>query len=503
MSSILTYDSFLNNYYNQYPDALIDFNGEIREKHKATRIYCNCKVCGHKWTAIVGNLMKGKGCPKCAEIKRALHFRKPQNVIEREVQNLNSNISLTGEYINRHTKTMFKCRICNNEWLEKPVNILNYPYCPFCNPNYKPITDHNGFVVKVGNMNPNIEILDRYINSRTKLNIKCKKCGYIDKLRPDRLYTEYQCPSCRLKIKHKNFVDKMSKINNNIIIVGEFKNSSTSILCRCKKDNHEWYATPSALLSGNSCPKCAHRRTETGINDIATLYPALVKYFKNPNDAKLFTYRSSQYIEAKCSECGYEKRVQINNLFVNGFCCPNCSDNISYPNKFSYSLLSQLPVENVQHEYSPDWIKPRRYDNYFEYQEKSYILEMDGDWHYKDNHCSGQTAKQSQEIDEYKDKLASKHDIEVIRIDCRKSNSEYISQNILKSRLAEIFDLSNIDWVLCDKNSQHTIVKQVCEYFNKTNKSVEEIGQDFSLHTTTVKRYIRIGYNHHWCNYKL
>jgi len=498
--NIVPYEIFLSKFNEKYPNSTINFLGEIREKGKPTKICCQCKVCKYEWSSFIGNLMKGKGCIKCSKHKQSLKLRKPQEVISQEVLDLKANIFLIGEYINRNTETIFKCEKCGYVWEEKPVNILKNPYCPNCSLKSKPIKDDCDFIQKVGKLNPDVEILSSYIDSRTKIGIQCKICGHIDKVRPDKLYVEYNCPICRLKIKHKNFVDKMNKINHNIIVVGEFKNSTTPILCRCKKDNHEWYATPSALLSGNSCPKCSHRRTETGVNDIATLYPALVKYFKNPSDAKLFTYRSSQYVEAKCPECGCEKSVQINNLFVNGFCCPNCSDSISYPNKFSYSLLSQLPVENIQHEYSPNWIKPRRYDNYFEYQDKTYILEMDGEWHYKDNYCSGQTAKQSQKIDKYKDKMALEHGIEVIRIDCRKSNSQYISQNILKSRLAEIFDLSNIDWELCDKNSQHTIVKQVCTYFNKTTKNIDEIGKYFNLHPETVKRYIKIGQRYNWCN---
>ena len=39
--------------------------------------------------------------------------------------------------------------------------------------------------------------------------------------------------------------------------------SKTKILCKCKFDNHEWYARPDQLLSGNGCPKCASTKTKT------------------------------------------------------------------------------------------------------------------------------------------------------------------------------------------------------------------------------------------------
>ena len=82
----------------------------------------------------------------------------------------------------------------------------------------------------------------------------------------------------------------------------------------------------------------------------------------------------------KCPHCGKvsKNKKSPNGLYHNkGLGC-SCSDGISYPNKFSYELLSQLPVTNVIHEYNPHWLKPYRYDNYFEFDGDKYILEMDG-----------------------------------------------------------------------------------------------------------------------------
>ena len=43
---------------------------ELRKYHilsltNSSEITCECDVCGHVWTAIIGNLKQGTGCPKC------------------------------------------------------------------------------------------------------------------------------------------------------------------------------------------------------------------------------------------------------------------------------------------------------------------------------------------------------------------------------------------------------------------------------------------------------
>lgn len=48
---------------------------------------------------------------------------------------------------------------------------------------------------------------------------------------------------------------------------------------------HEWQAIIQSRVRGNGCPYCANRRTLTGFNDLATLYPDLVKEWSGENGA--------------------------------------------------------------------------------------------------------------------------------------------------------------------------------------------------------------------------
>ena len=56
-----------------------------------------------------------------------------------------------------------------------------------------------------------------------------------------------------------------------------------------------------------------------------------------------------------------------------------------------------------------------------------------------------------------------------ITIDCRKSDLEHIKNNIINSKLNEIFDLNEVDWVKIGQDSEKSLVKQVCDYW-KNNK---------------------------------
>ena len=131
---------------------------------------------------------------------------------------------------------------------------------------------------------------------------------------------------------------------------------------------------------------------------------------------------------------------------------------------------------------------------------------MDGGWHTQDNNMSGQTAKESKEIDNYKDKLAKEHGLKVIRIDCDyyniKNRFDYIKNNIINSKLNEIFNLNDINWYEIDKKSENNKVKIVCEYKNQNeNLTSKDIGDKLKLNRSTVIKYLKKGNELGWCNY--
>ena len=96
--------------------------------------------------------------------------------------------------------------------------------------------------------------------------------------------------------------------------------------------------------------------------------------------AKNILANDNHKIKFICPLCGNKVSRSPNYVHKYGFNCPVCSDGISYPNKFAYELLNQLSnvyhFDSLEHEYCPTWAGRYRYDNYFEYNGNSYILEI-------------------------------------------------------------------------------------------------------------------------------
>ena len=81
----------------------------------------------------------------------------------------------------------------------------------------------------------------------------------------------------------------------------------------------ELFAKERDLLKGQGCSCCVGKTVVNGINDIATIYPHLVKYFVNIEDAYVHTFGSGDKILMKCPNCGSKKYMTINDLKTNGF----------------------------------------------------------------------------------------------------------------------------------------------------------------------------------------
>ena len=266
------------------------------------------------------------------------------------------------------------------------------------------------------------------------------------------------------------------------------------------------------LNNKKGCSCCSNNITVKGINDIYTTHPDLVKYFVNKEDAYKYTAKSNQKVLCKCLQCGYEKEMIIYNLYGNGFSCPKCSDGISYPEKVMYNLLKQLNMDFMT-QYSKTnakWCGKNRYDFYFELNNEEYIIETHGEQHYRNTTKFERTLEEEQENDKNKMELAISNGIKpqnYIVIDCRYSELEFIKNNILHSKLNEIFNLNGIDWIKIGQDSEKSLVKEVCDYWHLHNEinneglTTTEVGKIFNICKHTTRSYLKKGTKFGWCNY--
>lgn len=372
---------------------------------------------------------------------------------------------------------------------------------------------HEEFVEELALAKPNIKVIGTYKSAREKIEFQCLIDNYIWEATPDNVLRKTGCPECskllhiesnkKRAISHEDFIEECKIINPNIEIISKYTKSSEPVDCKCLICGGTYTVLAARVKEGRGCPICAGLKIQIGINDIATTNPEIVKFFKNTEDVYTHTRGMNKKCIFQCPDCKYEAKRQVCDVVKYGFSCPKCADGVSYPNKFSRSLLEQLPVQNIQYEYSPKWANGRRYDNYFEYNNQKYILEMDGGFHFIKYYKSNLPIDETKRIDVLKDKLAKENNINVIRINCLYSDPTFIINNILASQLSVMFDLTKIDWVKCKINASKNLVKVICDYYNEHKEfGAVEIGRHFNINQTTITRYLCMGTEIGFCEYK-
>lgn len=235
-----------------------------------------------------------------------------------------------------------------------------------------------------------------------------------------------------------------------------------------------------------------------GVNDVATTHPLHIKYFANEEEANIYSYCSKQKVLLRCPLCNFEKKTAVYNLTSIGFCCPVCSDGVSYPEKFVSNLLNQFGINYVRQFSFGGRI---RYDFYVE--DIGLIIETHGKQHYEE--CTrGRSLEEEQENDKYKKEIALKNGIDTyIELDCRFSECKWIKDSIMNSELPGIFNFTekDVDWISIEKSCQNSLVKEVCEYFSNNDTTAYEMTKIFNLSNVTISNYLKRGNKLGWCIY--
>lgn len=105
---------------------------EIRDTYcgTATPLRCRCLVDGHEWMARPADLMKGKGCARCAGI-----CKKTTQEFIAELQLVSNTIEVIGNYTSANKPIAVRCTIDGYQWEATPSNLLRSCGCPKCNVN--------------------------------------------------------------------------------------------------------------------------------------------------------------------------------------------------------------------------------------------------------------------------------------------------------------------------------------------------------------------------------
>lgn len=131
-----------------------------------------------------------------------------------------------------------------------------------------------------------------------------------------------------------------------------------------------------------------------------------------------------------------------------------------------------------------------------------YIVEVDGGLGHTGKMYHNYVGLETIIRDCEKTNMAIAHGISVIRIDARISDSDYLKNSISKSELANILDLSKVDWDKCSKRALKNIVYEVCkEYDEDTEIGVEDLAVKYCVSPSAINQYLKKGAKLNICSY--
>ena len=318
-------------------------------------------------------------------------------------------------YIDRKTTILHKCILCGKEFNVTPRAVLiKTKYgCRGCGQR----DTQESFTKKMKEIHPNIEVIGKYVDSKTKIRCRCLLDGYEWEQRPNDLLQGIGCSRCNNyeRISNEDFQIEFYSKNNTIELLSEYVNNRTPILCRCKIDGFEWYAYANDLLKGRSgckkCAGCAPYTTETFREAMRNIDDTIIIIGEYVN--------SKTPLECECRICGTHWMAQPSNLKNNHTGCPNC-----VPNSKLENLVEQI-LKDYNIKYIPQYkfvdlkgVGGRSLSFDFYLPKYNVLIECQGRQH---NECieyfgGEEKFKIQQEHDKRKREYAKLHNINLLEI---------------------------------------------------------------------------------------
>lgn len=205
---------------------------------------------------------------------------------------------------------------------------------------------HEQFVKEVyGLVGNDYEIVDTYLNAKTKINILHKVCGKVYQVKPNNFLSGKRCPYCANKyVNHDDFVKKVYKlVGDEYEVIGIYIKSNIKLKMKHNICNTIYDVKPNNFLNGRRCPNCCKRNTkksnEEFVEEVFNLtgneYTVLSEYKYNKEKIKIR--------HNTCETVYYVQPIS----FLSGSRCPKCANNMK---KTTYIFKKEVS-ELVKNEY--------------------------------------------------------------------------------------------------------------------------------------------------------
>lgn len=311
------------------------------------------------------------------------------------------------------------------------------------------------------------------------------------------------------KKTHEQYLKDLKAKGIHLIPLEQYRGGTVPIMHRCTKCGSKRMYYPNTVLLSKKCKVCEGKEVEYGVNSLWDTNPEIASMLADPEIGKKYSVHSGFKTTFICPDCG--NRIEDRAIsYINryGLACPKCSDGISYPMKFVMSVFDQLGVHYITEHRFDDWsfiFRDKPYRPIYDIVFGDYVVEVDGNIHYYESTIiTDTTLEERQYIDKKKTELVVEHGLNMIRIDCRQSEAEYIKNSILSSELNNLFDLSKIDWNQCHKAAISSRIKEVCDCWNSMeDPTPRKVSDKLDYNVKAVRRWLKKGSDAGMCNYNL
>lgn len=277
------------------------------------------------------------------------------------------------------------------------------------------------------------------------------------------------------------------------------KGSNKHVFWECK-NKHKWSSKVCNRTMGRKCPYCSNQKVWIGYNDIWSTNPELASLLVNPEDGYKYTYGSFKKVDWKCPDCDeIIKNKTFNYIKNNRLRCPKCGTGKSFPERVVYYTLKSLYID-FEHERTFTWSQGKRYDFYI--PSYNMVIEVHGAQHYPDSQAipDWRTPEDEFNNDYMKQETALINGMKYVVIDAKKSDFNYIKNNIISS-LKEIIDMKCVDWSNINKLSSSSLLIKVCKAWEKGGYRIFDLAKEFKLSNKTITTYLNKGNEIGVCNY--
>lgn len=209
----LTNDEFLLRMHKV--NSNIDILSEY--KNSRTHVKCKCKIDGFEWSASPENLLAGKGCRMCSfRHLREIKLKSNEQFID-EMNDINQDIEIVGLYAGAFKKIECRCIIHDEVFFGTPDHLLRgQTGCKKCidiKNHHSGLKTHEQFVEDLYLVNKNIVVIGKYNGAQHKIQVQCRKCGYVWEPKASSLLCGYGCPGCTFSKGEERVKEYLSSSN--------------------------------------------------------------------------------------------------------------------------------------------------------------------------------------------------------------------------------------------------------------------------------------------------